>query len=224
MEKLEHSKYYHIYNRGNNREKLFREPDNYMHFLRLYEKYINPIAETFAWVLMGNHFHLAVRIKDEKEILRYKLLNADRSVDAVRFKDEKWETASDLSACKAPDSVKKPNPTLHFSHLFNAYTKYFNKKYDRTGSLFERPFERKSINSENHFRNLIVYIHTNPVHHGFTDDFKDYHWSSYGSVISTKPTKLSRDKILGWFDDRANFIELHKEQQDKRLIDKFVIE
>ena len=34
----------------------------------MYEKYINPVAETFAWVLMVNHFHLAVRIRDEEEI------------------------------------------------------------------------------------------------------------------------------------------------------------
>ena len=102
---LERNKYYHIYNRGVNYEDLFRGPDNYRHFLRLYEKYIYPIAETFAWVLMGNHFHLLVRIKDENEILRYKLLNADRSFDTVRFKDEKWETRSDLSECGAPDRV-----------------------------------------------------------------------------------------------------------------------
>jgi putative transposase len=59
-----HSKYYHIYNRGNNREDLFRQPDNYPHFLGLYEKYILPITETFVWVLMRNHFHLLVRVRE----------------------------------------------------------------------------------------------------------------------------------------------------------------
>lgn len=65
---LQHGKYYHIYNRGNNREDLFKVSDNYQHFLKLYEKYISPIADTYAWVLMKNHFHLLVRIKDEEEI------------------------------------------------------------------------------------------------------------------------------------------------------------
>ena len=68
IEPVEHGKYYHIYNRGINGENLFREKDNYIHFLNLYDKYIEHIAETSAWCLMPNHFHLLVRIKDEDEI------------------------------------------------------------------------------------------------------------------------------------------------------------
>ena len=60
MQKLEFGKYYHIYNRGINSCDLFVENENYEHFLRLYEKYINPIVDTYAWVLMKNHFHLLV--------------------------------------------------------------------------------------------------------------------------------------------------------------------
>ena len=65
---LNHSQLYHIYNRGNNREDLFRFPEDYRHFLRLYEKYIEPIAETYAWCLLVNHFHLLVKIKTKEEI------------------------------------------------------------------------------------------------------------------------------------------------------------
>lgn len=55
--------YYHIFNRGVDRCDLFREPRNYAHFLKLYTQHIDPIAETFAFCLMRNHFHLFVRIK-----------------------------------------------------------------------------------------------------------------------------------------------------------------
>lgn len=58
------SKYYHIYNRGNNGENIFIEERNYTYFMNLYARYINPIADTFAYCLLRNHFHLAVRIKD----------------------------------------------------------------------------------------------------------------------------------------------------------------
>ncbi len=61
---LEPGCYYHIYNRGINGCELFREPTNYEYFLGLYEKHISPVAETFAWCLMGNHFHLLVKIKE----------------------------------------------------------------------------------------------------------------------------------------------------------------
>jgi putative transposase len=56
--------YYHIYNRGTNRENLFREERNYAHFLKLYARHVEPSAETFAYCLLKNHFHLLVRIKD----------------------------------------------------------------------------------------------------------------------------------------------------------------
>ena len=46
---LESESCYHIYNRGINRCDLFRETNDYRHFLKLYEKYIEPIADTYAW-------------------------------------------------------------------------------------------------------------------------------------------------------------------------------
>ena len=61
--------YYHIYNRGNNGENIFVQERNYMHFLNLHFKYIEPIADTFAYCLLRNHFHMAVRIKSEEEII-----------------------------------------------------------------------------------------------------------------------------------------------------------
>jgi REP element-mobilizing transposase RayT len=62
--------YYHIYNRGNNRENLFVENRNYPYFLTLYEKHITPIADTYAYCLMRNHFHLLVRIKETSQVLK----------------------------------------------------------------------------------------------------------------------------------------------------------
>ena len=59
--------YYHIFNRGVNRENIFVEERNYSHFLRLYAKYIEPVAETYAYCLLRNHFHVLVRIKSESE-------------------------------------------------------------------------------------------------------------------------------------------------------------
>ncbi|MFA9388757.1 MAG: hypothetical protein ACERKD_03065 [Prolixibacteraceae bacterium] len=65
IEPLTYGNYYHIYNHGVANRDLFYTNDNYEYFLDLYNKYIDPIADTFAWVLMKNHFHLLVRIKDE---------------------------------------------------------------------------------------------------------------------------------------------------------------
>ena len=61
---LECGRVYHIFNRGNNRENLFREERNYDYFLKLYLQYIEPVAVTYAYCLMPNHFHSLVKIKD----------------------------------------------------------------------------------------------------------------------------------------------------------------
>jgi len=218
---LESGRYYHIYNRGINGCDLFTEEDNYHHFLNLYEKYIDPIADTFAWVLMPNHFHFLVRIKDEREIGVYKNLNSDGSKDSVRFQTEAYEN---LSESEGPDRVhiKKPNPTKHFSHLFNAYSKYLNKRNNRHGSLFERPFKRKLIENDVYFRQLVLYIHNNPVHHAFCSHPVEYGWSSYLTCVSSKPTKLKREECIEWFDDKENFTYLHKQAVEVMKIEEWL--
>ncbi len=65
---LEYNCYYHIFNRGNNRENIFKEERNYRYFLKLYAKYIEPVADTFAYCLLPNHFHLLVRTKTVEEL------------------------------------------------------------------------------------------------------------------------------------------------------------
>lgn len=172
---LQPGNFYHIYNRGINSCPIFTEPTNYQHFLNLYDKYISSVAHTYAWVLMGNHFHLAVRILEPENSL-----TADKGHIEKRINQQ-------------------------FSNLFNAYTKAFNKKYKRTGSLFEHSFERKLVSDTDHLKKLILYIHNNPVHHGFCSHPVEYPWNSYLSYISLQPTKIQRESVKGWFDDEANF-------------------
>ena len=59
--------FYHIYNRGTNRENIFVEERNYGYFLQLYAKHIEPVAKTYAYSLLKNHFHVLARIREEFE-------------------------------------------------------------------------------------------------------------------------------------------------------------
>jgi hypothetical protein len=52
---LEPGKYYHIYNRGNNRENIFFEERNYRFFLKLHANCVKPVADTYAYCLLYNH-------------------------------------------------------------------------------------------------------------------------------------------------------------------------
>ena len=186
LEKIEYDRFYHIYNRGINGEQLFRGEDDYSRFLKAYNKYISLIADTYAWVLLGNHFHLLVRIKNEHEIAPF----PPKQNDII---------------------VKKPKPSNQFSHLFNAYAQYFNKKYSRTGSLFEHPFRRIRVDEQRYFERLVLYIHHNPVKHGFVTHPLDYSWSSYLSSLSDKATKIQRDYVLTKFGGKD---ALERQQND----------
>ena len=55
---------YHLFNRGNNRENIFKNEENCLYFLSLMKKYLLPVADIYAYCLLKNHFHLALRIKD----------------------------------------------------------------------------------------------------------------------------------------------------------------
>jgi REP element-mobilizing transposase RayT len=226
MEKLsilEPGKYYHIYNCGINGENLFRGEEDYRRFLDDYQKYISPIAETYAWVLMKNHFHILVRIKCN---IFYKYSNEDGRFEKWKFDEIKWETQEniEMTDVKMEGTCKLlvPKATRHFAHLFNAYAKYFNIKYERHGSLFERPFKRKEIEHINYFRRVVIYIHQNPVHHGFCDHVLDYGWSSYLTCISMKPTSLGRDEVIGWFDNVGNFKTNHNAILDRGELENYL--
>ncbi|SFG57656.1 transposase [Pedobacter insulae] len=63
--KIEESSYYHVYNRGNNKELIFFQENDYIHFLDHFIKYVKPFIEVYAYCLMSNHFHFFLRIKDK---------------------------------------------------------------------------------------------------------------------------------------------------------------
>lgn len=59
---IETGYYYHIFNRGNNSQKIFFKQDNYLYFLKKVRENITPFASIIAWCLMPNHFHVVVFI------------------------------------------------------------------------------------------------------------------------------------------------------------------
>lgn len=60
--------FYHIYNRGNNRENVFIQERNYAYFMELWWKHTFQTIETYAYCLLRNHFHAAVYIKSMEEL------------------------------------------------------------------------------------------------------------------------------------------------------------
>jgi len=179
-------RFYHIYNHASGIENLFMANGNYYFFLRQYQKYINPIADTFAYCLMPNHFHLLVKMRSSKELIHL------------------------YRKPIIPGSMPELDFAHKFGNFFNSYTKAFNLQNKRHGSLFVESFKRININSDDYFRRLVIYIHLNPVKHGFVNEPAEWKFSSYNTILSNQTTNLKREYVIELFGDRENFIFVHK--------------
>ncbi len=123
--------YFHVFNRGNNRENIFYKPENASYFLGKYQKYLLPVLETYAYCLLPNHFHLLVRVKTLEEIL-----GRGGSTDLPGFKNREG-----LAKCGDEAATAKFIAELvseQFRLMFMAYAKAINKQENRVGSLFQK--------------------------------------------------------------------------------------
>ncbi len=190
--------FYHIYNRANGSENLFRSNENYRYFLRQWVKYIQPVAETYAYCLMPNHFHFLIRTFGEGQLKKkYSTLG-------------KFQTFQELMEFRF---------SKQFANLFSSYTQAYNKMYNRKGSLFIPNFKKKEVDSDEYITNVIFYIHHNPVHHGFTDRIEDWPFCSYLVTLSEGETFVNRKAIIDWFGDKKAFKQFHLQSlQDARKI------
>ncbi|RXK50930.1 hypothetical protein [Aquirufa rosea] len=193
---------YHVYNRGINKARIFKEFRNYRFFLSKYQKYISPIADTYAYCLLGNHFHFLLKLKSAQEI--------------YDFKKIKIEQRDQIDICKLI--------AIQFATLFNSYAQAFNRTNDRTGGLFERPYRRIPVEDESYFTQLIKYIHLNPEYHGIAHDFKQYKNSSYQDFTSLKRSFVDKKSVLDYFDGMEGFKEFHATEMNEKNIINLLLE
>lgn len=184
IEQLQTNTFYHIYNRGINGEDIFKATENYNYFLNKYSTFVSPVADTYAYCLLKNHFHILIKTKSEEDI-------------KAQFN---WKDAAAYSII-----------STQLSHLFNGYAQAINKSFKRTGALLETPFRRKEIVEDNYLRQVLFYIHFNPEKHHICKDFRKYPYSSYLSFLSLKDTKLQRQKVLKWFGGLRDFELFHSD-------------
>lgn len=182
IQPLRHGGIYHVYNRGVNRENLFKEERNYDHFLYLMKRHILPVADIYAYCLLRNHFHALLRIRTRSEIRR-----------------------------SAPDRLWDAAPARHLGNCFNAYAKAINSAYNRTGCLFERPFKRKAVETPDYFRRLVVYIHLNPEKHQLVNHFADWPHSSFQRFMSPRDGVIQISTVVSSFGGTAEFTGAHVE-------------
>lgn len=218
---MEPETFYHVYNTANGWEQLFLKEENYRYFLQQWHKYISPIADTYCYCLMPNHFHFLIRTKPEEEVIKCFLTRKKIDLDSTQKSTlQGFETLGGLGF--SFDYSKEVS--LRFSHLFNGYSQAYNKMYKRKGSLFIPSFKRKEITEEKYLDAIIAYIHRNPVHHHYVAKMEDWNFSSYNSFLTDKPTKIKRMEIIDRFGGVEYFKLFHDQQVELLLNTAYSLE
>lgn len=191
LERFEPGTYYHIVNHAVGDENLFRTNENYRYFLQKYAQHMPTVCSTLCYCLMPNHVHFLVRTHEEAVL-----------IDHPKYKDDFHKL------------IMQP-----LSNLLNAYAKAYNIKYHRKGALWIDYTKRFSVKSENYLTTVINYIHQNPVKHGFTQHLEDWPHSSFHSIISKKPTLLTRKEVIDWFGGVDAYVDFHTQHTAMLLED-----
>lgn len=196
LAKFRYGHVYHIFNRTNNKETLFRNHENHLRFLNQFVYYIVPIADVFAWTLLPNHFHFLIRIKSSEEI-----------TDFIKSLPRQFQTKSQRIFLENGDISKLSE--MEFKRFFTSYAMLYNKMHGRKGNLFNRPFRRVLISENRHFTKAIIYIHANAQKHKLVKDFTDYQWTSFHEIVNKGTTFLLKDELLEWFGGLDDFKNAH---------------
>lgn len=190
-EPFESECFYHVFNHARGKDNLFDIDKEYQIFMELISKYILDIAHIYAYCLLPNHFHFLVQNKE----------------------------------VELPDNFANKHESDFISHQWgnvqNTFSKKKNYRTGNRGGLFCQSINRNLITSEEYLQMCIVYIHNNPVKHGFCDAPDKWKFSSFNSIISTNPTQVKRAEVLEWFENKKNFIQYHKTNVDDIFVDKY---
>ena len=216
--------YYHVFNRGVDKRKIFLNDRNYEKFLFLMgvcndrmsllnstyhyrglasiESYFkgrerNKLVDIISFCLMPNHFHLLLKQVDEKGISKF------------------------------------------LQKISTGYTMYFNNKNDRNGSLFQGTFKAIHIDHDKYLKHLINYIHSNPLEiieskwkeDGITDlvtaynFIKNYKWSSLSDYFGSKKFSMLIDSsrlINIGYDSRSIKDWISKDVKDSNVLEEIL--
>lgn len=197
---FEKNNFYHIFNRGNNSQKVFFIRENYLFFLKKMKRQIQPFASIVSWCLMPTHFHLLVFVNHEK-------VQIEDIGNNLKIQTERIQTF---------------NQSLGV--LLSSYTKAIQNQEKITGSLFQKRTKAKLIFDEieiepaywdyafgttinipegkSYLETCIEYIHQNRVYSNFVKNTEDWEFSSMKDFLGLRQGKLidygllEREKLL----------------------------
>jgi REP element-mobilizing transposase RayT len=174
--------YYHLYNRGNNRQSIFFEPENYLYFLGGIKKYLVPVVDIVAYCLMPTHYHVLVRVKPQtSEVYKTSEVSSQVSLAMQKFLisytkaiNKRFERVGSLF-----QGQFQAKPIKNDAHLLNlcayihanpvkdglvsdpadwVYSNYLEWLGQRDGSLVDQEFIQEHFGSLAEYQELVRYF------------------------------------------------------------------
>ncbi|KKP57473.1 MAG: Transposase [Candidatus Moranbacteria bacterium GW2011_GWF2_34_56] len=188
--------YYHIYNRGVDKRDVFMNDDDYMRFL-LCMNLLNDKND--GLMLLWRDLQKNNQSDPKAQPLARQRLSLRNPIVEI------------IAYCLNPNHYHfilkqlEENGITKFMHkLSTSYTMYFNKKYERSGALFQGKFKSIHIDTNEYLLHLSAYVNNNNFIHGY-DEEKDWQYSSYLNYVGKRNGKLcNKEVILGQFKNQNN--------------------
>jgi REP element-mobilizing transposase RayT len=195
--------YYHLYNRGVNRERVFFEPENYLFFLRRLREQLSPILEVVAYCLMPTHYHLLVQVK---------ALQTSQTSEVSKTSEVCLKVCSEVCSARVSGAMMR---------LAVSYTKAVNKRYERVGPLFQGSFQARHVDRNEYLVYLSRYIHLNPQAAGYVEHAEEWQYSSYRDYLGARQGTLPvPGVVLGQFSSPnayRQFVEQQAPEAEERI-------
>lgn len=192
---------YHIYNQGNNRQKIFYNHENYMFFTKKIRTHILPFADILAWCLMPNHFHIIVEVRDAGS--------------------EGFTLSEAFTSAESATGHANAETSLNYSIgvMLRSYTRAINIQENSTGSLFRKKtkaiclneiqgmtshwytsfgitFMKVDIPEFQYPQVCFNYIHANPVKAGLVKRAEEWEFSSYIDLVGMRAgSMVNRQRV-----------------------------
>ena len=195
---------YHVISRVVDRRLAFGrdEKEHFRTLMRRMERFSG--CRVLAYAVMGNHFHLLLEVPPRPEA-GLDVASLDRALFAQRLAgiyspgvvagvlkslDEAVGATDGSEAARRRATAQIAGPYLVRMHdlsefingLLKRFTRWFNRRHQRTGTLWEERFKSVIVESGIPARAVAAYIDLNPVRAGLAKDPADYRWSSYGEA------------------------------------------
>jgi putative transposase len=136
-------------------------------------------AEVLGFCLMGNHFHLLIRMYPEAEF----------SDDAIRKRSQRYygaENNRQLMDGQIPTlRAKWARLSEYVKEIKQSFSRWYNKRHGRKGFFWGERFKSVLVDNGDTLVNCLAYIDLNPVRAGLVDRPEDYRWCSLAYHVQT---------------------------------------